>query len=167
MCTRAKKQRNQRKNHLVSEVLAEEEHAKHSLNRDNAENRHRVLNDLQHLSEFLDVGRVLLDQMARKDVRPETIGALAKSHLKLDFVWLVSVSTKKVERVSEDGRAALNAIVEPRGSVLLLVQTYGSCLTTTDAHAFDHRDSEFLGMLCQGCSARLITLVSPDEPLRH
>ena len=102
MRTSTKKERNQREYHLVTEVLAEVKHTQHGLNWNNTKDRHRVFDNLQYLAKFLDVGRVLLDQLARKDVRPEALGTFAERNLKLGLVRFVPVATKKVADVPED-----------------------------------------------------------------
>lgn len=59
----------------------------------------------------------------------------------------MAVFLEEIESVAEYGRATLNAIVQPGGAVLFLVQGYGSSLASTYRCSFDKSDFEFLWML--------------------
>ena len=53
--TGPEKQRDERKDHLVTKVLTEKEHAQHNSDGYNAQNRHRPFDQLQNLAELPDV----------------------------------------------------------------------------------------------------------------
>ena len=65
----------------------------------------------------------------------------------------MTISLEKVEGMLEDWRSALDAIIHPRCTVLLLVDGYGCGLAADYGHALDDGDFVFFWMLGEGSSA--------------
>ena len=79
--TGSKEKCNEGKDHLVTKVLAKEEHAQHDPDGYDAQDRHHPLDQLQDLAEFVDVAGKLVHEVAREAIRPKGILAFAESDL--------------------------------------------------------------------------------------
>lgn len=65
------------------------------------------------------------------------------------------VPPEEIERVLEDGRPSLHAVVQPGGAVFVRVQRDGRRLPAARRQALDHGDLELVWMLGQRGGARL------------
>lgn len=111
--TGAQEKCDKREDHLVPKFLVEEKHPKHDPYWYKAQDWHGVLDNLQDSTEFLDVCRELVDQLAGKAIRPKALLALAKRDLELDVLVLMAVFLEIVQCVLESGRSPLNTVVHP------------------------------------------------------
>lgn len=157
--TCSKKQGNQGKDHFIAKTLAEKEHAEHDPDRNYAQDWHGPFDELQNPAKLLDIGRVLIDQLAREDIRPEAIFALSKRDLELDLLWFVPILPEEVECMFEDRRASLYTVIQPGRAVFFLVKGDGCRLSATHRRALDYGDFEFVWMLRQSSSARLLQVL--------
>lgn len=107
LVARPEKQRNERIDHLVAKVLAEEEETQHDGDGDQAEQGHRPLDDFEEEAEALDVGGVLGDELAGEAVCPEAGFSLAEGDLQLERLSWGAMLVEEVEGVLEDLDAAL------------------------------------------------------------
>ena len=71
----------ERENHLITKILAEEEHPEHDSEWNEAEQGHSVFDDTEHFSELLDISRELLDEVTRETVGPEAVLTLTEGDL--------------------------------------------------------------------------------------
>lgn len=99
---RSEKQGNERIDHLVAKVLAEEEEAKHDGDGEDAEDGHGPFDDLEEDAEPLDVGGMLGDEFAGEAVCPEAGLAFAEGDLELERLGWEAVLVEEVEGVLED-----------------------------------------------------------------
>ena len=111
--TCAKEKSNEGKDHLVTKVFVEEEHAKHDSDRYDAQNRHSPLDDFQDFPKLPDIARKLVHEMTRETVGPEGVLALPECNLQLHTFRLMSIALEEVKGMFEDWRAALHPVVHP------------------------------------------------------
>lgn len=102
LVARPEEQRNERIDHLVAKVPAEEEEAQHDGDGDQAEQGHRPLDDFEEEAEAFDVGGVLGDELAGEAVCPEAGFSLAEGDLQLERLGWGAMLVEEVEGVLED-----------------------------------------------------------------
>ena len=111
--TCAKEKSNEWEDHLLTKFFIEKEHPKHDPDRNNAQDRHSPLDNLQNLAKLPDIPTKSVHKITRETVGPERVFALSECNLQPHTLRLVSITLEEVECVFKGRRAALDAIVHP------------------------------------------------------
>lgn len=163
MRTCSKKEGNEREDHLFTEFLVKEEHAQHDLDRDQPKNGHGIFDDFENPAKLPDVPREPIDQMTGEAVGPEAVLALTEGNLELDILLFVPILLEEVDGMFEGRRTTLDAVVHPRGAVLVLVKGYRRGLPAYNSHALNDGDFELVGVLSQSGGAGLVVVLMPSS----
>lgn len=102
MITGTQEESNEGIDHFIAKVLTEEEHAKHDTDGNQTKEWHGPFDELEDFAEFLNVAGILINQVAREAIGPESIRSFTESYLQLDLLGLMPVFLEEVEGVFED-----------------------------------------------------------------
>jgi hypothetical protein len=117
----------------------------HILDRHQCEENLKPADNLDHVVETSNLFLMFLQHGSGVDIRPELF-VFAKRHVKLDGIGMVSLARKHSHRVMENVGATLNTLVQPTGTVFVLVDGDTVGLTTTVVYGVYERDVEFVGL---------------------
>ena len=97
----------------------------------------------------------LVDQRTGENICEKILRPFPKCHLQLHSARFVPISPKEVERVVEDSRASLHAVVQPARTIPTIFQIERGRLTTCIRGYIKQSDMEFIGVLGEGGRAGL------------
>lgn len=69
------------------------------------------------------------------------------THLQFYRICIITLSCEHSHCMMKDVATTLNPLIEPAGSMLVFVDGYGECLSSTIVDGFDKSDIELFGVL--------------------
>lgn len=110
---RTEEERNKRIHHALAKVVREAKHLEHPVHGDDGEQHLKPFNCLERGAELFDILGILLDELRGEDVAPKRFLPFTEGDLHAHFLRFEAKHTlKHFERVVEDGRGTLYAVVD-------------------------------------------------------